>query len=230
MKKLIFLSLFIFCIFSTNRLFSQKVKATDSEVKIKKEDRSAISIVSEAEIKSLQKSWANFLKKNYKAKIKSGKNSVISNAVLVPTISIKAINIYSYFKEHENGSEFIIAAEIDSVDFISLKNYPDEFKSLKSFSVDFITNFLKLQYSKLIKEKQKAVNKSVKEELKMQKKINSLERSISKDSDKIQNLQKRIEQSKIEIEKSKAILPELNKKTEEKRIILKELEKRKEKL
>jgi len=230
MKTLLFLVVFTFGVFLTNNLFSQKLKATDTEVKIKKDERLAISIVSEAEIKSLQKSWGSYLKKNYKAKIKTGKNFLAANVVLVPTVSIKPINIYTYFKEQENGCEFVVAAEIDSVDFISQKIYPDEYKNLKTFSLDFITNFLKMQYSKLIKEKQKAVNKSVREELKMQKKINSLEKSISKDSEKIQNLQKKIEQSKIEIEKNKSILPELNKKTEEKRLILKELEKRKDKL
>jgi uncharacterized coiled-coil protein SlyX len=215
--------------FSQN-IFSQAVKATDTEVKISKDKQSAISIISEAEINSLQKSWASYLKKNYNAKNKSRKNTLASSGLLIPSISIKPLNLYSFFEKNEQGSEMIITAEIDSVAFISPETYPDEFKSLKAFSSDFVISYLKSQYSQLIKDKQKDINKSVKEELKMQKKINNLEKSISRDNNNIQRLQKRIEENKVQIDRNKNILPELNKKTSEKRNSLKELEKRKDKL
>jgi len=230
MKNHLVFIVFSFNIFYSSIAFSQYIKSNEVRIKINKEERSAVSIISEAEIKPFQKAWADNMKKNYNAKSSSNNKSVISNAVIVPTLSTNPINVYAFFNENKEGCEIAVAAEMEAEKFISSKDYPDEYKRLKSITESFVINFLKTKYEDLIKEQQKAVNKSVKQEIKMQKNINSLEKSISKDSENIQKLQKRIEQSKIEIEKNEALLPEIKKETDAKRAGLKELESRKEKL
>ena len=99
MKQLLFLILFTFNIFSSLVVFSQSITSNDVKVKVDKEERAAISINSEAEIKSLEKAWSDFIKKNYKGKTKSGDNPMVSKALIIPEISPNPINVFAFFNE-----------------------------------------------------------------------------------------------------------------------------------
>lgn len=51
-------------------LFAQEIKQSDDVMRIKKENRPAVSITAETLVKPLQKEWAAFLKKNHCCPIK----------------------------------------------------------------------------------------------------------------------------------------------------------------
>ncbi len=220
----------LFLSFVVLRLFAQEVKQSDALVRIDKENRPAVATTAETLVKPLQKEWVAYLKKNFKIKAKSNKNTVIARAAIISTLSLNPVNIYTEFEQKAEKTVMTLAVELSDGQFVSKQNYSDEYKKIKSLAYEFVVSYMKDNYNSLIKKSQKEVNSSVKQEIKIQKRINALEKKINKDSDNIQKLQKSIDRSKLDIEKNKKLLPEINKETEKKRAVLKELQDKKGKL
>ncbi|MDD3876334.1 MAG: hypothetical protein PHT69_06910 [Bacteroidales bacterium] len=227
MKKLFLLLSGVFCL---TVLFSQTYRSTVTSVDIQRTVRPAISIVSEAEYKLLQKSWASYLKKEFNNKSKSKRNTVTSTGIIIPSISVNPVNVYAFFSNHRDGSEMILALEMSEGNFISQTNYTQEFQTFSTLAENFVKNYCKEKLNQVIKEREKALKKQTKQEAKLRKRNRNLERQIAQDNKTIQQRQRRIESNNSEIETNTSTLRDLGKTIEDQKNEIKELERRKEEL
>jgi len=202
MNKIFLLTLALSLVFNL-QMFSQTYKSKITSVEINNSVRPAISIVSEAELKSLQKEWNSFLKKDFKAKTKSTKNTVNAESAIMPDISSNPINIYSIFNKNQNGTEIVLAFEMDKDNFASNTNFSDEFEKLSNLAERFVTNHCLSDLTVLLKNKEKILRKNKKREAKLIKDNKRIERAIERDiTQKNINL-KNIEKNKEELENLK---------------------------
>jgi len=220
------LLLLVFIIISA-ALSSQTYTANITTTSVNRNVQPAISVVSEADVRGLQKSWEKHLKKQYKGKASSRRNTVTASAIVIPSISAQPVNIYAFFNNHRDGSELIAAVEMSEGSFVSQTNYSQEFQALKTMTETFVRDYCREKLSGLIKEKQKNLRKQKKLEAKLNKTNKKLERLIERSNRSIQQNQRRIEQSNAEIKENTGTIRDLRKTIDAQSNEIRQLERRK---
>ncbi len=227
MKKLVLSIAIVLCCGATSLSWGQKIQAVDVTTKVNKVDRPAIMVASEAEVKPLQAAWAAHLKKSFKVKAKKSRNAVTAEAASIPSISENKFDLNTTYKMTPEGCEMIVTGASGYDMFFSPKDQPEAYRKLKTEVEEFVKSYMAVHYDKLIAEKQKVIDASVKEEQAMEKEVVKLEKSNAKAAATIEKLQKQIDRDGATIQSNKEALPTMKQTIEQKKVLLKELEAKK---
>lgn len=227
MKKLMLVLAVMLALTVGKTAVAQKIQAVDVTVKVNKADRPGIMVASEAEVKPLQKAWAAHLKKNFKVKVKTSRNAVLAEAASIPAISENKFDLNTTYKMTPEGCEMVVTGASGYDMYFSPKDQPEAYRKLKTEVEEFVKSYMAEAYDKLIAEKQKVIDASVKEEQAMEKEVVKLEKSNAKAAKTIEKLQKQIERDSATIQSNKEALPTMKQTIEQKKVLLKELEAKK---
>jgi peptidoglycan hydrolase CwlO-like protein len=219
-KILILATLLIFSSF----IYAQStVQVRDINTMIDGNSRPAFVISSEAEAKPLMSEWKKFLKKEHKIKTRSSRSTITAEKVSIGTITSKQFDLFTLFNVTPQGTDMIVAASLGYDIYFSPNGYPEEYNRLKTLSTNFINEYLKARFDNLIKDKEKVVERALKDENNLIKDINKLEKNLEKENKQLQNLKKSIEKNKTDLDNYRKQLPEMKETIEEKRKILNDL-------
>ena len=159
MKKIQFL---IMCVL----LMSVKVSAQTfvietSEITFENKLRPCLLVKFDADAKTVKKGWVDYMKKNYKIKVKgiglfSDKDIVDANDVTINSISDKRMNMYARVTDITAGSEMKYFMSFGYDFFIGPKEYAKEFeemyKLLNNFSINFLNKYYADEISSILKK------------------------------------------------------------------------------
>ena len=111
--------------------------------------------------KTVKKGWVDYMKKNYKIKVKgvglfSDKDIVEADDVTINSISDKRMNMYARVTDITGGSEMKYFMSFGYDFFIGPKEYTMEFegmlKMLNDFSISFLNNYYADETSSILKK------------------------------------------------------------------------------
>ena len=227
MKNLIFVIALLAFFVAGNHVSAQTIKAEDVTVKVDKVERPAISVTSEADMESIQDAWASYLKKTYKVKVKTSKNEVTAEAASIPEISASLFDLNTTYKTSSGGCEMIVTASAGYDIYFSPKEHAEDYRKLKSVVEEFVRMHVAEEYDDMIKDKQKEVDASIKDQENMDKEIAKLEKDIVDANETILKLQKQIEENSATIKTDKEALPGLMAAIEKHKALLSELQSKK---
>ncbi|MEO5948189.1 MAG: hypothetical protein ABIP79_15335 [Chitinophagaceae bacterium] len=168
MKKLQFLILCI--LFMSARIGAQTFVIDKSEITFENKLRPCLFVQFDADAKTVKKGWADYMKKNYKIKVKgigllSDKDLIEANDVTINSISDKRMNMYARVTDISGGSEMKYFMSFGYDFFIGPDEYYREFdgmfKVLNDFSISFLNNYYADETSAVLK-KIKAYEKDMK--------------------------------------------------------------------
>lgn len=185
MKKIIcFISIVFFALSGMNA-YSQTIEIETKSVIYEKTIKKCLAAQVDPEESALTKSWANYLKKNYKIKMKgfglfSNSDVLTAKNVVIESISPDTINLFTNIEETPTGSEIkIFASTVNNVDMDN-ENYPNEFNSLRIMLKTFLNQFINEYYTEKISESSKTIKIYNKDKIKLIKTINSNKKKIVK--------------------------------------------------
>ena len=227
MKKLFFVIAMLVTFVAGNQVIAQTIKAEDVTVKVDKVERPAISVTSEADIDAIQEAWASYLKKTYKVKVKTSKNEVMAEAASIPEISASIFDLNTIYKTTSGGSEMIVTAAAGYDIYYSPNEHGDDYRKLKTVVEEFVRMHVATQYDETIKNKQKEIDASIKDQENMQKEIAKLEKDIVEANETILKLQKQIEENSATLKTDKEALPGLAEAIEKHKALLTEMQAKK---
>lgn len=150
MKKVQFLILCV--LFMSVKISAQTFVIDISEITFENKLRPCLFVKFDAAAKTVKKGWADYMKKNYKIKVKgigllSDKDLIDANDVTISSISDKRMNMYARVTDITGASEMRYFMSFGYDFFIGPKEYPTEFEAMHKLLNDFSINFLNGYYS-----------------------------------------------------------------------------------
>lgn len=225
MKKVFFLILCVMIV-SVN-MKAQTFRIDTTEITFENKLRPCLFVKFDASAKTVKKGWADYLKKNYKIKVKgigllSDKDIVDAEDVIINSIADKRMNMYASVTDIPGGSEMKYFMSFGYDFFIGPQNYGKEFGGmhnlLNEFSIVFLNDYYSDEVSGLLKQIKgyekdiKSKNKTIASNIQKSKKGSdavasgldsknySLRLEIEQLEFKIEGLRKEIESVKIKQE------------------------------
>lgn len=222
MKKFKFISILV--LFAALRIDAQTFRIDSSEVSFENKLRPCLEVKYDASPKTVKKGWEDYMKKNYKIKIKgiglfTDKDIVSAEDVMINLIGDKRMNMYARVTDIPGGSEMKYFMSFGYDFFIGPDNYAKEFdgmhKLLNDFSIKFLNDYYgdeissalnKIKgYEKDIKKKNKEIANNIKKSKKgsdavasgLEGKNNTLNLEIDQLQAKIEDIRKEIESIKL---------------------------------
>jgi len=180
MKKLP-ISIFYFLLISL-KLSAQTFLIDTAEITFENKLRPCLFVKFDADAKTVKKGWADYMKKNYKIKIKgislfTDKDIVNADDVTINSISDKRMNMYARVTDINGGSEMKYFMSFGYDFFIGTKEYAKEFEGMRKLLHDFSINFLNDYYA----DETSAILKKIKGyERDIKKNNNSISSNIKK--------------------------------------------------
>ena len=159
MKKIQFL---ILCVLLMSVKVSAQTFVIDTtEITFENKLRPCLFVKFDADAKTVKKGWVDYMKKNYKIKVKgvglfSDKDIVEADDVTINSISDKRMNMYARVTDITGGSEMKYFMSFGYDFFIGPKEYTMEFegmhKMLNDFSISFLNNYYADETSSILKK------------------------------------------------------------------------------
>ena len=225
MKKVQFLILCVLLI--SVKMGAQTFRIDTTEITFENKLRPCLYVKYDASAKTVKKGWSDYMKKNYKVKVKgiglfSDKDIIDAEDVTINSIADKRMNMYARITDIPGGSEMKFFMSFGYDFFIGSENYGTEFgamhKLLNDFSISFLNDYYTDEvsgilksikgYEKDIKSKNKSINSNIKKSKKgsdavasgLEAKNYSLNMEIEQLQTKIEGLKKDIEAIKVKQE------------------------------
>lgn len=204
---------FSFAMVIALNIFGQKITVTEKIEKIAKGDyNSLVVFIPEESMKRVISEW-KIKMKNADAKV-DGNTEVFADNAKLPDLSDSTIDVYSIFKEKENGVEMIVAFNLNGT-FLNSKDHELKFKvalnMLKCFAIN-INEKLEQEMQELEKlnvknENLMIISRNLESEIAgFKEKIAVAEEDIQKNSKKIEDLKADIDKQKKVVEAVKTRL------------------------
>lgn len=176
---------------------AQELSLTEMLVKYDKETRPAIQVVLEPETDAVKKAWEDYMKDEYKVKMKgtglfSNKDVLSAEEVKISEVSSKKLNFYTRIVEKGANTEMSVFASLGYDLHIGKDNYPAEFAQLKKITVDFLNQYLPTYYQDRLKNNEDQFSNLTKDR-------DKLEKNITDNTEKIEKLTKENEQMRSEL-------------------------------
>ncbi len=159
MKKIQFL---ILCVLLMSVKVSAQTFVIDTtEITFENKLRPCLFVKFDADAKTVKKGWVDYMKKNYKIKVKgvglfSDKDIVDADDVTINSISDKRMNMYARVTDITGGSEMKYFMSFGYDFFIGPKEYTKEFegmhKLLNDFSISFLNDYYADETSSILKK------------------------------------------------------------------------------
>ncbi len=150
MKKAQFLILCV--LFMSVRISAQTFRINTTEITFENKLRPCLFVRFDADAKTVKKGWVDYMRKNYKIKVKgiglfSDKDIVEAEDVTINSIADKRMNMYARVTDIPGGSEMKYFMSFGYDFFIGPEEYPKEFDGMYKVLNDFSTSFLNDYYA-----------------------------------------------------------------------------------
>lgn len=150
MKKIQFLILPV--LLASLTLNAQTFIIDTAEITFENKQRPCLFVKFDADAKTVKKGWADYMKKNYKIKVKgigllTDKDIVDAEDVTINSISDKRMNMYARVTDITGGSEVKYFMSFGYDFFIGPKEYPAAFEGMHKLLNDFSIHFLNGYYA-----------------------------------------------------------------------------------
>ncbi len=219
--------LLLFILFVVVRVDAQTFRIDTTDVSFENKLRPCLHVTYDAPAKTVKKGWEDYMKRNYKIKIKgiglfTDKDIIDAEDVTIHSIADKRMNMYAKVTDIPGGSEMKFFMSFGYDFFIGPDNYGKEFGSmhqlLNDFSVKFLNDFYgdeissalkKIKgYERDIKKKNKEIGSNIKKSKNasdavasgLEGKNNTLNLEIDRLQAKIKDIQEEIETIKLKQE------------------------------
>lgn len=159
MKKIQFIMLGI--LISTFQLKAQTYVINTSEITFENKLRPSLLVKFDADANTVKKGWVDYMKKNYKIKVKgaglfSDKDILDAEDVTINSIADKRMNMYARITDIPSGSEMKYFMSFGYDFFIGPTEYNREFEGmyelLNDFSISFLNNYYAEETSAILKK------------------------------------------------------------------------------
>lgn len=192
---------------------AQELSLTETLLKYDKETRPAIQVVLEPEPDELKKVWEDYMKDEFKVKLKgtglfSNKDVLSAEEVKISEISSKKLNFYTRIVEKGANTEMSVFASLGYDLHIGKDNYPSEFAQIKKITLDFLNQYLPNYYQERLKEAEDQFSSLTKDR-------DKLEGNIADNSEKIEKLTRENEKMRAELAATEEKLKDVSKELKE---------------
>jgi hypothetical protein len=180
------------------------------------EERPCITLRLAPDTKEVKKAWEDFVKKEYKIKLKGlgflvNKDVLSAEKVTVKTLSEKAIDFRTRIVEEKDHTLMQVFVSLGYDIYLGPDNYPQAFQDLKNKTWAFAKNYLATYYNEQIEEltgvlkdlnkEQEDVRKEIADN---EKEIEKLQRENEKLAKDLRQLDDDIKDKRLELDKKEA--------------------------
>lgn len=149
------------------------------------EERPCITVRLEPETKEVKKAWEDFVKKEYKIKLKGlgflvNKDVLSAEKVTVKSLSDKAIDFRTRIVEEKEHTLMQVFVSLGYDIYLGPDNYPLAFQDVKNKTWEFAKSYLNTYYNEQIEEVTEILKDLNKEEADIRDKIADNEKEIEK--------------------------------------------------
>ncbi len=188
---------------------AQELSLTETLLKYDKETRPAIQIVLEPKPDVLKKAWEDYMKDEFKVKLKgtglfSNKDVLSAEEVKISEISSKKLNFYTRIVEKGANTEMSVFASLGYDLHIGKDNYASEFAQIKKITLDFLNQYLPNYYQERLKNAEDQFSSLTKDR-------DKLEKNIADNTEKIEKLTKDNEKMRAELAAAEEKLKDVSK-------------------
>ncbi len=212
--------LLLISIFGFGNLHSQVLEDTRS---MSTGSQPALTIVLEGvDAKFVDGAWKEYMKSYGKVtKIKSAKETVVSDVQILDIGGVNRLNLYSLSEEVGNGTKMVVWIDMGS-GFVSSQAYPKEYVAGVNFLKDFGRKVKLDMVTQELEDQEKLVTKAESNLTKLKRENDSLYKVIEDSKKRIAQAEQDIEQniknqelSQKEVEAQKSALGDVQKKLDE---------------
>ena len=212
MKKCIF-SLVV-TVLVTQLAFSQKVEVIESTCEFSSGSNNALGItILKSDAKTVQKAWEKLMK-NYGAKVKS-KKEIFADDASIKSISDNTVDIYATVNQERKSEDVHLKVAFDlGGAYLSSSQHPDKYKAAEKIMQDFALELIADSYTNVISDKEKELDKMIRNRDKVKNDKEHLEKQNKDYADRIEKNKKEIEKREKELEEKNVEIEEKNKEIE----------------
>ena len=212
MKKCIF-SLVV-TVLVTQLSFSQKVEVIESTCEFSSGSNNALGItILKSDAKTVQKAWEKLMK-NYGAKVKS-KKEIFADDASINSISDNTVDVYAIVNQERKSEDVYLKVAFDlGGAYLSSSQHPDKYKAAEKIMQDFALELIADSYTNVISDKEKELDKMIRNRDKVKNDKEHLEKQNKDYADRIEKNKKEIEKREKELEEKNVEIEEKNKEIE----------------
>ncbi|MEM6967578.1 MAG: hypothetical protein AAF573_22630, partial [Bacteroidota bacterium] len=186
--------------------------------------RPCISIQMEPKTKAVKGELKDWLKDNHDFKLKGfgflvNKDVLRAEEVNIPAISDNEMDFYAEIVENDNVTEMNIFASFGYDIHISKEKYPQEYRALKSMTLDFLSEYLPDYYQDKVEDTQELLSD-------IQNERNDLKEDVEENEEEIAELKKENIDLKNEINEKNAKIKNTTKQLEAEKTQLRTINKK----
>lgn len=154
----------------------------------------------------VQNAWKSLLKNYKNEKIKSSKNEIFGDNILIKEFGNNPVDVYTTFEENKKDMtvKMHVAFDLGGAYLSSTSDQKDKYNEAEKIIKDFAVKMTKTPLQQKVKDAEKAQSKLEDEQKKLEKDNNNLKQTISDNKDKISKAEKDIAAKQVELEKKKA--------------------------
>jgi uncharacterized coiled-coil DUF342 family protein len=217
MKNFISILFAMACLFIAPHIFAQQMfDFRISSIQYDGEERPCIAVRLDPDTKEVKKAWEDFVKKQYKIRLKGlgflvNKDVLSAEKVTVKALSDKAIDFRTRIVEEENHSLMQVFVSLGYDIYLNPDQYPAAFQDLKNTTWKFVKTYLPAYYKEQISEVAKELKDLNKEQKNItndiadnKKEIEKLQKENEKLAKDLNSLDKDIQDKRQELNKKEA--------------------------
>lgn len=134
----------------------------------------------------LKSAFNDYMKKNFKLRTKkNGRHSLVVPEATLPQVITRRGDLHVQFSNDTGRLEMAIAFMMGYDIYLNSREYPQEMERFKDFFVNFLYNYYKDYYEKMIRAKEKVLKDLRSQIATNEKKVKSLQRDIEKTEKRI---------------------------------------------
>ncbi len=187
-----------------------------STVMYDEEARPCIAVRMAPDTKTIKKAWEDFVKKEYKIKLKGlgflvNKDILSAEKVTVKSLSDKAIDFRTRIVEEEDHSLMQVFVSLGYDIYLGPEKYPKAFRDLEDKTWKFLESFLPNYYKEKVSEVKEELEDLMKDQADLKDEIADNEKEIEKLQKENEKLQKdlrkmdnTIEDTRVKLDKKEA--------------------------
>lgn len=153
----------------------------------------------------VQNAWKSLLKNYKNEKVKSSKNEVFGDNILIKEFGNNPVDVYTTFEENKKDMtvKMHVAFDLGGAYLSSTSDQKDKYREAEKIIKDFAVKMTKTPLQQKVKDAEKAQSKLEDEQKSLEKDNKNLKQTISDNKDKISKAEKDISAKEVELEKKK---------------------------
>lgn len=211
MNRLTPLLLFFGCILFLTPLSAQTLSIEQSTFEHKGQARPSVQVIVDVPPKFLKKEWVDYLKDEYGVKLKgmgflSNKDMLTAEEAILPPLSGKALDLYTYFSADNGITTFNVFAAYGYDMYAGSGKFTRDLDKLQSITHDFLQQLLPEYYQEEVSAASERVDDLTDEVDDLTEGIADHKEEIEQLRKEIASKEKKLEERKTELERAKAAL------------------------